>query len=169
MKFLLLALYATIITVSLNDPTQPKQHEMAGVQATWYFDSHQENLCIDLIAPTKGWVAIGFNHKREFIGSNLIMVAADNGTVKAEDQYIERAGVHPTVDALGGISHLIDAQVYALKDGRQQISLQLNPLAQDRFHYALKSGQRIYLTLAYSRFADFQHHSVQRESAWISL
>jgi len=166
MKPLIHLLYASAITFGLSTPSQMKTHTMAGITAEWHFN--QNELCMELTSPSKGWLAVGFNNKRDLIGSNLIMAAQRNGKTAIEDQYITSLGTHPTVDDLGGSSHIAEASIDDFGNGKRLI-LKIQATPQDNFHYLLKSNQRIYLTLAYSTSTDFSHHSRQRESIWIQL
>lgn len=169
MKLFAPLLYASIFTIGINNPTAPKTHQMAGITAQWHFDEEEHLLCIDLVTPGDGWIAVGFNNKRQFVGSNLIMASQANGLLTVEDQFITGMGEHPSVEQLAGTSHIANAEMNQQHDGNQQLTLHIITQPTDNFHYILGSGKRIYLTLAYSSSPDFDHHSVQRASVWINL
>lgn len=166
MKLFAHLLYASAITIGLSTPSKMKTCTLAGISAQWHFADNE--LCMELTSPSKGWIALGLNNQREFVGSNLIMASHNNGKTLIEDQFITELGVHPAVEELGGNSHILEATMQDHDNGKRLI-LKIQTSPKDNFHYALKSNERIYLTLAYSTSADFNHHSRQRASLWINL
>lgn len=165
MKSLTLLLYGLAVLVGY-DPSVSKSHQMAAMEITWHFD--EENFCCEITSPADGWIAIGLNEDREFVKSNLIMAALRDGKTVVEDQYISALGVHPKVDVLGGKSHITRAEVISI-GGQSKLKLEMKAVPEDALHYRLQPNKRIYLTLAYSTHKDFNHHSTQRQSAWINL
>lgn len=165
MKLTSLLLYSFAMLVGYS-PSEPKSHQMAGMDISWHFDGDQ--FCCEISSPAKGWIAIGLNEDREFVKSNLIMAAEINGQTVFEDQFITGMGIHPKVSTLGGQSHVTHAEIISTEQGRK-LKLEIKTRPQDDLHYKLLPNRRVYLTLAYSHHNDFNHHSTQRQSVWINL
>lgn len=115
----------------------------------------------EVSAPTRGWVAVGFNRSAELAGTNLIMGCVEDGRAKIEDRYIVRAGQHKSKVELGSSDKVRDAGG-EWEQGVTRLRFSIPLEAQDEFSQTLSAGERYYVWLAYSQEADFQHHSAMR-------
>ena len=72
MKTIILSilLYGVVVTIP-NNFVCMKKIEKNGMQVQWKHQGGQ--LDVEIFAPTKGWIAIGFNKKNALQGTNLIM------------------------------------------------------------------------------------------------
>jgi hypothetical protein len=159
---------------AISLPSQPliyqgmeeKSVKIQGMQVQWYFQGG--NVHINVTAPSTGWLAIGFNTRNDIIGANLIMAAVQHGQVRIEDQYVVRAGEHPLVSSLGGVSVVSNASGNE-QNGRTSVSFTIPQHSQDRFHYNLTEATSIYIICAYSAEKDFAHHSMMRQYVAVVL
>ncbi|MEL6863076.1 MAG: DOMON domain-containing protein [Bacteroidota bacterium] len=143
-----------------------KQIEKNGMKVSWAFEGEQ--LKVEVVAPTKGWVAIGFNEQDQLVGHHLIMGKVVGDQIYVSDRYIRGIGQHYAVTELGGISHL--SQPSGQEDsGGTQIRFHIATSPKDAFHYTLEKGQTIHLLIAYSQSDDFEHHSAMRSALTITL
>jgi hypothetical protein len=145
---------------------EEKSVTVNGMQVQWHLQGG--NVHVRLTAPTTGWVAVGFNTRDDIVGTNLIMAAVQQGQVRIEDQYVVRAGEHPLVTTLGGISAVSNASGTE-QNGRTSVSFTIAQHNSDRFHYNLTEAASIYLICAYSAEKDFGHHSMMRQHVAVVL
>lgn len=139
---------------------------------SWHFID--DTLAVTATAPTRGWVAVGFNQRNNIVGTNLIMGAVwrdPNGAeaiVNIEDQFVVRSGEHLPVVDLGSASAL--TAVGGEETGEQTtIHFRLPIKAVDPYHFSLQPGTTLYLIAAYSVDDDFAHHSRMRQHIRIRL
>jgi len=127
-----------------------------------------ERIYFEMEAPTEGWVAIGFNEKEGLVGTNLIMGTLRKDKLSMTDDFIVSFGNPQPIEKLGG-SNQLSNQKGKEKGGRTTIHFSLHTKAADKFHINLEKGKTIYLLIAYSISDDFDHHSIMRTSAKITL
>ena len=140
--------------------------EAGGMVFEWKVDKGW--LRCEVSAPTKGWVAVGFNRSAELAGTNLIMGCVENGRVKIEDRYIVEPGQHKSKVELGSSDRISD-RGGEWKQGVTRLSFSIPLEAQDKFSHTLKAGEWYHILLAYSRETDFQHHSAMRTGVEVVL
>lgn len=162
--FLLLILYGVMLTLPAN--YSQGEIEKNGMTVKW--EIKYERIYFEMEAPTDGWVAIGFNEKEGLVGTNLIMGAVKENRLTMTDNFIVGFGDHRPIENLGGSNQLSD------KKGKEQgeqtnICFSLPIKAADKFHVDLDKGKTIHLLIAYSTSDDFDHHSIMRTSAKITL
>lgn len=77
---------ANLETVSQNDVVnssvifqgmEEKKIEVGGMTVEWSLQSGGRFICT-VSAPTRGWVAVGFNTRDDIVGANLIMASVQN-------------------------------------------------------------------------------------------
>ena len=113
-----------------------------------------------LTGPRAGWVAVGFNDRPELAGSVLLMAAStDQGT--HVEEHVARPPRHPPRAEDGGVPGLIRAKL-SVEGDRTLFRFQWSTATGDGWLSGLKAGAPLYITLAWSREADFQHHSAER-------
>lgn len=140
---------------------------LRGMTFAWAYANTQ--LHIALRAPTRGWVAIGFNQRNQLAGTNLIMGAIlPNGTVHVQDRYIMRAGLHRAKAELGAHDRVGNAWGIENRN-TTDIRFSLPITANDRYSYTLARGQQWHVLLAYSVDDDFMHHSRMRTHTIVQL
>lgn len=143
-----------------------KSITVKGMNFTWHFD--EDFLHGKVSAPTKGWVAIGFNKHIDLAGTNLIMAAAEKDFFKIEDRYIVAPANHKSILELGG-SEGITKGFCRESNGLTEMYFSIHRSVNDKFHHELNEGEYIFILLAYSQEDDFTHHSTMRTSIQIKL
>lgn len=162
-------LLVTFILLHLNMISQdsvPKSLTKNNMTVEWKFVN--DHIEFRMLAPTTGWVAIGFNTTPELTGTNLFMGAVANDKVRVDDRYILNPGNHKSIKELGGleaVTHINGAE----SDDKTIIQFSLPAQAVDQYHINLEKGQSIHLLMAYSREDDFSHHSIMRTTTKIIL
>ncbi len=94
-KTLSALLVSTIIitlTFATNGFAGDYQHSVVSKKMTFDWSVEGDMLAIKLTAPTKGWVAIGFNPSKKMKDANIIIGYVKNGKVSIFDEF----GTHPT-------------------------------------------------------------------------
>lgn len=127
-----------------------------------------DHFSFELSAPTKGWVALGFNQKNSIVHTNLVMAAVKEGKVETEDFYVVGFGNPQPIATLGGKAAIRQVEGEE-KAGRTTIRFSIPKEAVDKYHYNLKPGQELWLICAYSRADEFDHHSMMRQHVRVQL
>lgn len=127
-----------------------------------------DSLQMRLHAPTRGWVAVGFNTADQLQGTHLIMGHVVGKRVHIEDRYIRRPGDHVLITSLGGSDALCNKSGTETDKGTT-LHFKLPLRTCDDYHIDLQPSKSYYLLMAYSREDDFEHHSMMRTSIKIIL
>lgn len=122
----------------------------------------------ELSAPTKGWVALGFNQKNDIVQTNLIMAAVKGEKVEREDFYVVGFGNPQPVTKLGGKFAVTNVEGEE-QNGHTTVRFSIPKKAIDQYHYDLKAGDEIWFICAYSRADEFDHHSTMRQHVKVKL
>ena len=138
-----------------------QQHFQAG-KMNAQIEMQSDSLDIILEAPTKGWLAVGFNEKNDIVKSDLIQARVRAGKVEIEDQYVTGIGQHPTDRSLGG-GHNVRIVSGTETDRHTQIHLRLPLSSGDAYDFDHLQQKKYWVILAYSIDDDFQHHSTRRQ------
>jgi hypothetical protein len=165
-KFIFMAL---ITSESFSLRAQQKDFKVTtanGMTFQWRFD--KDHLQCKAVAPTNGWVAIGFNTKNELSGTNLIMGAVEQDSVTIDDRFIIKPGDHKRITDLGGSEALVHRSGKE-EDSATTIFFSIPLSVNDKFHHDLYEGKEYYLLMAFSQEDDFQHHSIMRTTIKIKL
>lgn len=151
---------------------KPKTQSISveGMTVSWHFA--EEFIYITASAPTRGWVAVGFNQRDDIVGANLIIGAvlpqAQEDNVKIEDHFVLRLGEHLPVATIGGTTAI--TALGGKEEGEQTtLHFRLPTRAIDRYHLDLQPGMSLYLIVAYSIDDDFAHHSRMRQHVRVTL
>jgi len=123
---------------------------------------HQDTFIVSLEAPTKGWLAIGFNDVNNIIHSDLMMLKVQDGKVYAEDQYVKGPQNNPPDQTQGGTHDLFDLKGEEVGN-RTIISFKRLLKNADTLDYQHTVGENFWLIMAYSISDDFNHHSIMRK------
>lgn len=121
-----------------------------------------------LVAPTYGWVTIGFDEDNSIEGAYLIMARVRNGKAEVVEHYTSSPGKYQSITELGGKAFVQDVEGRE-EDGETHVSFSLPIDKETEYQRALRVGQDFFLIVAYSREDDFQHHSTTRTSIQINL
>jgi hypothetical protein len=125
-------------------------------------------LHLNLSAPTRGWLAIGFNDRPGIEGTYLLMARVQDGRAEVVAHYTIRPGNYQSLVSLGETEQC--TLVSGSEVGNRSLvsfSLPLNRVG--KYQKALVPGNPYHLILAYSRDDDFQHHSTMRTSLKFTL
>jgi DOMON domain len=128
------------------------------------FESTIENdsILIKIKAPTKGWLAVGFNNKNGIVGSDLKMFRVRNSQLESEDQLVKGAQNHPNDRSLGGMNNIKLIDGFENAEGTS-ITFKIPLRSNDRFDFSHELNKDLWLILAYSIEDDFEHHSIMRQ------
>ena len=121
----------------------------------------------DLSAPTKGWLAVGFNDEPVLKGARFLIGMVEGSVVRAEI-HIADPPHHQPVESFGGLSDIRDLQGQH-ESGRSRLAFSLPHRSTDRFAVDLMPGRSIHLMLAWSHEPDFAHHSAWRRHVDVTL
>jgi hypothetical protein len=118
-------------------------------------------------APTRGWVAVGFNHRPTLDGTRLVMGYVRDGATVVEE-HVAAPPVHHRKRDLGWKEGL--GQVSGTEDARSTfIEFTLALDTGEPRDVALVPGRTYHLTLAWSHEDDLQHHSAMRTAVDVTL
>lgn len=147
-----------------HDP--PSQIEVNGMRVVWEIAG--KSIDFELSAPTRGWLAIGFNASEDLEGTYLVMSCVEAGKVKVVEHKTLAPGDYRPITDLGG-----KASVEILGGNEQgnasQVHFRIPQQVSDGFHKSLLPGSKWRLLVAYSREDDFKHHSMMRTNIAITL
>lgn len=143
-----------------------KETSVRGVLLRWKVESG--TFYCQVKAPAEGWVAVGLKNSAGIVQSNLLMGCFRDGSEFCEDHYVVDLGNYPQVEELGGMPALETCEVYE-ESGTTTFIFSMPSTSMDGYHYNLVAGEKIFITIAYSRSDDFSSHSVQRFQMQIVL
>lgn len=133
----------------------------ADMKAAWQIRDHELEIAVQ--SPGTGWLVIGLHDAPGLAGTHLAMLAIEeDGTVRVE----HHLGRPPRHDAVND-GWIIGAEARRVGEGVQAT------ITFNRHHRAVglpevEPGSVAWLTLAWSRHTDFDHHSAQREEVAIT-
>lgn len=78
------------------------QHSLNIGKMTFDWSVNGDQLAVKLSAPTKGWVAIGFNPSKKMKDANIIIGYVKKGKVKILDEFGTAATQHKSDKKIGG-------------------------------------------------------------------
>lgn len=140
-------------------------HALDGTNLDWSHSDGQLHVRFD--APTKGWIAVGFNENRRLKGTHFVIAAADGRIVRIEE-HVALVPDHKAVRDLGIPPALGNASV-SLKENRSYLAFSLPHALPHRPELPLTPGSRVHMMLAWSHSPDFDHHSAWRRHVDIVL
>ncbi|MEM9397937.1 MAG: DOMON domain-containing protein [Pseudomonadota bacterium] len=162
MRIILIILF----TIAANASTSSVALEVADIQVDW---KHRNgDIEFTIVAPTSGWVALGFNDVNSIVGAELIMANVKDGEAHAKHFYVVGPGNPKPVKSLGRESIVLDVEG-EIANGTISMKLLLEDEIAGRAPLTLKSGENVFLIVAYSVSPDFDHHSRIREHISVKL
>ena len=154
-------LACSLLGVMANRPVDGRTERRVERDGTTFAWSHRVGrLFGELSAPTKGWLAVGFNDESILKGTRFLIGVVDDKAVRAE-MHIADPPRHQPVESLGGLSDIRDLRGQ-WESGRSRIVFSLPHRSTDRFAIDLMPGRSTHLMLAWSHEPDFAHHSAWR-------
>lgn len=136
-----------------------------GVTFSWCHDN--TFLTGTLSAPTKGWIAVGFNEAPGLKNTRFIIAATSLFPIRAEE-HIARVPDHKTVTELG-LKPAMKLIRGSYADGRSHLEFQIPQRIADRPALSLAPGSRVHVMLAWSQAIAFDHHSAWRKHFPLTL
>ncbi len=117
---------------------------------------------IQLKAPTKGWLGIGFNDVNSIVKSDLYLLRVRNGAVEGIDMDVLAAGNPKEDDTIGGTN---DLTLISGKEEQNETTVRFRlPLnSGDKHDFIHSLDKDFWLILAYSQSDDYGHHSTMRK------
>jgi hypothetical protein len=132
------------------------------------WEHKQENILFEMRAPTKGWVAIGFNNTKSLKGTYLLMGRVRKGKAEVVEHYVEQPGVYKPISNYGVINQTSDIEGIEEKNSTIiRFSLPIHTIS--KYKKQLTKNSNWNLLIAYSLHDDFQHHSIMRTATNIKL
>lgn len=133
-----------------------------GMTVCW--EHKQNRIYFRMIAPTKGWVAIGFNDSSSITGTYLLM---GNESMVVEYYTISPGNFKP-ISRLGAKEAISDEVGTELKNETTiEYSLPLKP--NNKYARNFEQKREYVMLIAFSLKDDFQHHSIMRTSVKVIL
>lgn len=140
--------------------------ERSGMTFQWMIEG--ANMRCKVMAPTLGWIAIGFNSHSGLTGTNLLMGAVEQEFFRIDDRYIVAPEDHKSMIQMGE-----EDQVTLIngieRNGITTIEFLIPLQPKDKLHQQLIEGREYHLLMAFSAEDDFDHHSIMRTSTKIKL
>lgn len=144
---------------------QEKVLEFDGVSFGW--THHGDRLAGVFTAPTSGWIAIGFNNEPILQNTHFVIAAVSAAPVRIEE-HIAIVPNHRRVEELGRSPALLDAEGH-FENGVSSLSFAVPHDFPGRPELKLAPGNDVSVMLAWSREADFDHHSAWRRQVAVVL
>jgi hypothetical protein len=179
---LMLVLSATDMVIEKNDGSmmsvpvdqidnitfaQYEEAVVAGITLQWR--TAGDYLFVNLMAPTTGWVAVGFDPVNAMQDADIIIGYVDSsGEVYIRDDYGTSPGSHASDTSLGGADHVMDH--YGMDDGEMTMLHFKIPLnSGDEYDKMLVPGNTYEVILAYGSADNFTAFHTMATSTEIEL
>jgi hypothetical protein len=143
-----------------------REVEKNGMLMRWYYQ--HDSIHLEVRAPTRGWVTVGFNEKESMSGAYLLMGRVRNGRAEVVEHYTHSSGNYQPITTLGESSLISTVEGEEL-DHTTVIRYAIPIHPPTRYRKDLAPGNSYFMTLAFSREDDFQHHSMMRTSVNVTL
>lgn len=156
-----------LMAISLSHK-QDMKHTISKNKMTVRWQVEGDLIHFEMEAPTKGWVAIGFNETDQITGAYLLMGRVRHNKTEVLEHFTESPGNYHPLENYGIVNQVRNISGTE-KDGRTTLKFSIPLTPASRYHKKLWTGKQWWLILAYSREDDFQHHSVMRTSESIKL
>ncbi len=159
-----LAITAPIAMCGQKGETQSAVH--ADMAVEW--SEEEGKMVFALVAPSLGWLTIGFDDDNSIEGAYLIMARVRSGKTEVVEHFTSSPGEYRPITELGGKALVEDIEGRE-EGGKTYVSFSLPLGEKTEYQKALQVGGEYFLIIAYSRDDDFQHHSITRTSIQIKL
>lgn len=163
----LLILYCMMQTLVIQAQVNyPKTLDKNGMKVSWYYENNEIHFTIE--APTTGWLAIGLHKEKSLKNATLYMGRIKNNRGELSEHFTFSLGNYKSHQELN-----FESQLKLISSNETKTNSKLHftvPIkAYNEYHKDLHKGQQYYMTLAFSRDDDYQHHSMMRTSIKIKL
>ncbi|MFY0601052.1 MAG: hypothetical protein JXR03_15355 [Cyclobacteriaceae bacterium] len=128
----------------------------------------KRHIQFEIEAPTKGWVAIGFNQSSKLSGTYLIMGAVKGSKVIIKEHYVFEPGDYRSFDEIGIESNLKNIDGIQ-SSSKTTIRFSLPNDLMTRYTQLLSKDATFNILMAYSSSDDFTHHSMMRTNVNFKL
>ncbi|MDD5264226.1 MAG: DOMON domain-containing protein [Candidatus Bipolaricaulis sp.] len=151
----------------ISDGEYPHSVEIAGVKVYWVNDGRV--LCIGLVSPGTGYVAIGLDPVERMLGANFVLGSVAEGVLTIRDDYGNAATGHDADTTLGGTDNLLSAAGHQWAD--QTVVEFVIPLnSGDSTDKQLVPGSSYPILVAYNALSDdFSARHSRRGTGRITL
>jgi hypothetical protein len=166
MKQFILAFILIVSFSQYHSQTKMKTITKNGMSISWEFKA--DRVYFEMVAPTDGWMAIGFNNSESTTGNYLIMGKVENGKVTVEEHYTSSPGNYQVFAKLNTKSSVENVEGSEMAKNTT-IKFSLPIISNNKYAKDLNEKNEYILLIAYSREDDFQHHSIMRTSSKINL
>ncbi len=130
-----------------NDITGFHSQNVEGVTFKWKIIN--DSIRVHLIAPTTGWVAVGFKPTDEMLNANFIIGYVNNGVAYVRDDFGDTRRTHASDLSLGGSNDV--HRVFGKEtDGSTEIHFTIPLNSGDSFDKVLTPGNTIKIIFAHS-------------------
>ncbi len=165
MKQTILIFMIALMNIACN-AQQAKTITKNKMTVRWYYESNR--IYFEMIAPTTGWVTIGFNTKVGTTGAYLLMGNIINSKVNLVEHYTKSPGDYSPISRFGANPQV--ENVEGIQQARKTtIRFSLPTASLSKYQKNLSEGKEYYMIMAYSQEDDFQHHSIMRTSVNVKL
>lgn len=135
----------------VSEGEYPHATDVAGVKVFWMNDDRV--LCVGLVSPGTGYVAIGFDPVDRMLGANYILGSVDEGVLTIRDDYGNSATGHDADTTLGGLDNILSAAGHQWAD--QTVVEFVIPLdSGDTTDKRLAAGSSYPVLVAYNALSD---------------
>lgn len=141
--------------------------EIDGIEVNW--TTERNALCVGIVSPGTGWVAIGFDPTTMMDKANVILGAVVNGAVVARDDVGTSQFSHGPDTSVGGADNLL-AAAGREGDGKTTFEFAIPLNSGDASDRPLSIGQTVKIIVAYQATSDdFGERHSRRASGEIVL
>ncbi|MEO0637076.1 MAG: DOMON domain-containing protein [Pseudomonadota bacterium] len=156
------------LTFSAIPASASPLQETLSLDGTTFRNWHRKDrLFSTFSAPTKGWLAVGFNNQERLEGTRFVMGAVVGSSFRAEERIalvpnhrrIQDLGLAPAVEHVSGHT----------SENTTTMQFSMPHVLADSDNPTLSSGKRSYVMLAWSHDTDFEHHSAWRRHFLMEL
>ena len=164
-KLPLAVLATNVFHTADASPFEKNNIDQDGVSFAW---RHETHALIGIVkAPTRGWVAVGFNESSELKNTRFIIAAVSTSPIHVEE-HLALVPEHRPVEELGMPATLIHAEG-GFTAGVSTLIFTLPHKIPGRPNLNLAPGNTVNVMLAWSMEQDFDHHSAWRRHFTITL
>lgn len=151
---ILILLMVPIVLLAQRGPIHVNGMEMT-------YQVTDDSITILLMAPTSGWVGIGFNSEDNILGSDLLLFHVKGDQIHGKDMFVKGFGDPREDNSLqGSDSFRILSGSETVQQTQVQFRIPINN--QDPFDFKHTLSKSFWLILAFSTHDEFDHHSHMR-------
>jgi hypothetical protein len=147
---------------ALNDEGMQEIRTENGIVMGWRTEG--PSLIIRISAPSRGWVAVGFEPTQAMKDANFLIAYVKDGTVYVRDDYGTERGKHAADTQLGGKND-VKAISGNEKDGITEVTFSIPLDSGDVYDKPLLPGNEYLILLAFGKSDSFSAvHEIEAEA-----